>query len=180
MLAQFHIRRGLSAWSRIGFGSIQRMKTKRRNVRPRRTPDPIGITVRRSERGWVENDRCVALFGLTAEAAHFRKHQVFGEARHQLPAAANLLAERQGFEPWVPVKAQRFSRPPRSTAPAPLLRQPRITQVREITNSRLNCAPWPIYKRKRHPHRCALGPRYRRRSSAQEHSSNLQTHVAKQ
>ena len=30
------------------------------------------------------------------------------------------LAERQGFEPWVPVWAQRFSRPPRSTAPAPL------------------------------------------------------------
>ncbi len=30
------------------------------------------------------------------------------------------MAERQGFEPWVPVKAQRFSRPPRSTTPAPL------------------------------------------------------------
>ncbi|GLO70465.1 hypothetical protein MACH17_19820 [Phaeobacter inhibens] len=31
-----------------------------------------------------------------------------------------LMAERQGFEPWVPVKEQRFSRPPRSTTPAPL------------------------------------------------------------
>ena len=31
-----------------------------------------------------------------------------------------LMAERQGFEPWVPVKGQRFSRPPRSTTPAPL------------------------------------------------------------
>ena len=30
------------------------------------------------------------------------------------------MAERQGFEPWEPVKAQRFSRPPRSTTPAPL------------------------------------------------------------
>ena len=30
------------------------------------------------------------------------------------------MAERQGFEPWVPVKGQRFSRPPRSTTPAPL------------------------------------------------------------
>jgi hypothetical protein len=30
------------------------------------------------------------------------------------------LAERQGFEPWDPVKGQRFSRPPRSTAPASL------------------------------------------------------------
>ena len=32
-----------------------------------------------------------------------------------------ILAERQGFEPWVPVRAQRFSRPPRSTTPAPFL-----------------------------------------------------------
>ena len=31
-----------------------------------------------------------------------------------------IVAERQGFEPWEPVKAQRFSRPPRSTTPAPL------------------------------------------------------------
>ena len=31
-----------------------------------------------------------------------------------------VMAERQGFEPWEPVKAQRFSRPPRSTTPAPL------------------------------------------------------------
>ena len=31
-----------------------------------------------------------------------------------------FMAERQGFEPWVPVKGQRFSRPPRSTTPAPL------------------------------------------------------------
>lgn len=29
-----------------------------------------------------------------------------------------FFAERQGFEPWVPVRAQRFSRPPRSTTPA--------------------------------------------------------------
>lgn len=27
-------------------------------------------------------------------------------------------AERQGFEPWVPVRVQRFSRPSRSTTPA--------------------------------------------------------------
>ena|GEM_PF-3919096 len=30
------------------------------------------------------------------------------------------MAERGGFEPPVPVRAQRFSRPPRSTTPAPL------------------------------------------------------------
>ena len=34
------------------------------------------------------------------------------------------VAERVGFEPTVPVKAQRFSRPPRSTAPAPLRMSP--------------------------------------------------------
>ena len=33
---------------------------------------------------------------------------------------SGLLAERKGFEPLDPVKGQRFSRPPRSTAPAPL------------------------------------------------------------
>ncbi len=31
------------------------------------------------------------------------------------------VAERQGFEPWGLVKAQRFSRPPHSTTLAPLL-----------------------------------------------------------
>ncbi len=30
------------------------------------------------------------------------------------------VAERVGFEPTVPVRAQRFSRPSRSTTPAPL------------------------------------------------------------
>ena len=30
------------------------------------------------------------------------------------------VAERQGFEPWVPLQAQRISNPPRSTTPAPL------------------------------------------------------------
>ena len=32
----------------------------------------------------------------------------------------NKMAERQGFEPWVPVKAHRFSKPTRSTTPASL------------------------------------------------------------
>ena len=31
-----------------------------------------------------------------------------------------ILAERQGFEPWEGFHPQRFSRPPRSTTPAPL------------------------------------------------------------
>src|SRR6478609_7686779 len=32
-----------------------------------------------------------------------------------------FMAEREGFEPSVPVRVQRFSRPSRSTTPAPLL-----------------------------------------------------------
>ena len=36
------------------------------------------------------------------------------------PGGTRLVAERQGFEPWVGVHPQRFSRPPRSTTPAPL------------------------------------------------------------
>ena len=34
-----------------------------------------------------------------------------------------FIAERQGFEPWVPVRVQRFSRPSRSTTPASFLVQ---------------------------------------------------------
>ena len=30
------------------------------------------------------------------------------------------MAERQGFEPWVPLQVQRISNPSRSTTPAPL------------------------------------------------------------
>ena len=33
-----------------------------------------------------------------------------------------VMAEREGFEPSEPLRAQRFSRPPRSTTPAPLRR----------------------------------------------------------
>ena len=32
----------------------------------------------------------------------------------------NMMAEREGFEPSVDLRPQRFSRPPRSTTPAPL------------------------------------------------------------
>ena len=31
-----------------------------------------------------------------------------------------IMAERQGFEPWVPLRVQRISNPSRSTTPAPL------------------------------------------------------------
>ena len=41
------------------------------------------------------------------------------------------LAERQGFEPWEHFRAQRFSRPPRSTTPAPLHLKCRCGEVAE-------------------------------------------------
>ncbi len=48
-----------------------------------------------------------------------------------------VMAERQGFEPWVPVKAQRFSRPPRSTTPAPLHRLISLYISKNDHNSKL-------------------------------------------
>ena len=52
------------------------------------------------------------------------------------------LAEREGFEPSVPVRVQRFSRPSRSTTPAPLLAAGLIG----ITYPRRNRVP-PIFSR---------------------------------
>ena len=43
------------------------------------------------------------------------------QKRPQVVDLQPLSAERQGFEPWVPVRVQRFSRPSRSTAPASFL-----------------------------------------------------------
>ncbi len=34
--------------------------------------------------------------------------------------ARQFVAERQGFEPWVPLQVQRISNPSRSSTPAPL------------------------------------------------------------
>lgn len=42
-------------------------------------------------------------------------------ARHAEARRAESATERQGFEPWVPVRVHRFSKPTRSTAPASLL-----------------------------------------------------------
>ena len=37
-----------------------------------------------------------------------------------MKVALHIVAERQGFEPWVPLQVQRISNPSRSTTPAPL------------------------------------------------------------
>ena len=43
-----------------------------------------------------------------------------GRSRIGRTLSRGQVAERQGFEPWVGLHPQRFSRPPRSTTPAPL------------------------------------------------------------
>ena len=60
---------------------------------------------------------------------HFRAGCSFDSSRKPLPFKfmensdlSGIVAERQGFEPWVPVKVQRISNPPRSSTPAPLQR----------------------------------------------------------
>ena len=54
-----------------------------------------------------------------------------------------VMAERQGFEPWVGLHPQRFSRPPRSTTPAPLrsgvVRPIRTYTAQEQDTFRLIC-----------------------------------------
>ena len=47
------------------------------------------------------------------------------------------MAEREGFEPSVRLRAQRFSRPPRSTTPAPLRRGLPVERGADPTQSLL-------------------------------------------
>ncbi len=57
----------------------------------------------------------------TGKPAHGRPRRCGARAGgHRRARFCTKVAERQGFEPWEPVKVQRFSRPPRSTTPAPL------------------------------------------------------------
>ncbi len=66
-------------------------------------------------------DREVRIIGSKSESAsdaHRRRGRKAGYARRS--QFCSEVAEREGFEPSVPIRVQRFSRPPRSTAPAPL------------------------------------------------------------
>ena len=56
-------------------------------------------------------------FGAFATVARRRMRGKDGDRR---PDLTSRMAEGVGFEPTVRVSAQRFSRPPRSTTPAPL------------------------------------------------------------
>ncbi len=58
--------------------------------------------------------------GQMAETRKTLKNISFLEFSHIRNVYLGVMAERQGFEPWVGLHPQRFSRPPRSTTPAPL------------------------------------------------------------
>ena len=52
-----------------------------------------------------------------------------------MKVALHIVAERQGFEPWVPLQVQRISNPSRSTTPAPLQTlQFRLSRCQVIKN----------------------------------------------
>ena len=63
-----------------------------------------------------------------AERPHYCRNEGLRTPKTALPFnmlgrvlnSDEVMAERQGFEPWVGLHPQRFSRPPRSTTPAPI------------------------------------------------------------
>ena len=63
----------------------------------------------------------LAKFGLSDNEPFQGSHPCLSNAKSHKSLTYGSLAERQGFEPWVPVRVQRFSRPSRSTAPASFL-----------------------------------------------------------
>ena len=75
-----------------------------------------------------EHDRQTVLKLVFAAPTPYVRNQGFRTAKTTLPFKVlgdlgegdEPVAERQGFEPWVGLHPQRFSRPPRSTTPAPL------------------------------------------------------------
>ena len=83
----------------------------------------IFATDMQRHRVWKGRFRVVLLSQLTIlnkrvgkiKACNFDSYRLF------LVMYVGTFAERQGFEPWVPARAQRFSRPPRSTTPASFL-----------------------------------------------------------
>lgn len=54
-----------------------------------------------------------------SSAISIRKKAQKNPHKMQFMHLLGISAERQGFEPWVPLPVQRFSRPSRSTTPAP-------------------------------------------------------------
>lgn len=75
-----------------------------------------------------DDDRQTVLKLVFEAPIPYHREKGFRTAKTTLPFKAlddldddsEKVAERQGFEPWVGLHPQRFSRPPRSTTPAPL------------------------------------------------------------
>jgi hypothetical protein len=63
---------------------------------------------------------------MNAPYSHFKRKNTYENSLN--------LAEGVGFEPTVRLHAQRFSRPPRSTAPAPFLRGSKDSQGLAVDN----------------------------------------------
>ena len=72
--------------------------------------------------------------------AHRRWTTVFKTAAFVRSATppCSFMAEREGFEPSVPVRGQHLSRVPRSTAPAPLLTFKKLLKKSFSTFSKVN------------------------------------------
>ena len=125
-------RSGLSLWgklqpthaSRAGFCSrqLRRVNSPRRREQKPRVRGAgwrRGRDCRASVRGEAssEGGACAWLF------VHMRSREQarFAPVNEQAPLARGLhLAEREGFEPPLPLRVKRFSRPPHSTALPPL------------------------------------------------------------
>ncbi len=67
-------------------------------------------------------EELLTIVALIVSSKRLPPNKPIGYYRVSLCEKPNLdqLAERQGFEPWELVRAQRFSRPPHSTTLAPL------------------------------------------------------------
>ena len=84
------------------------------------------IPLRGRSKGFAKNASRLNYYGrLPLESKLSGKASLNNKKPHKCGFFANPFAERKGFEPPVPVREQRFSRPPRSTTPAPLQKESR-------------------------------------------------------
>ena len=88
---------------------------RRRRCRSRRPASSTRRSFARSSRARATSSRTCARGDPRSAGRHPTRHTA---------ASRREMAEREGFEPPVPVRVQRFSRPPRSTAPASLRGEP--------------------------------------------------------
>jgi hypothetical protein len=95
-----------------------RRRERARSRKPRARVGPRLFNRGFSRDGWLSDRRYQRLAGRPDEQS--RAARAPTTCRRRLRRSRMSVAERQGFEPWVGSPPQRFSRPPRSTTPAPL------------------------------------------------------------